>query len=808
MAIKLAFFITPKINSAAYSIQRSFGPISATEFNRGLTLSIPNPDNFSLKAVCSGKLQYNSTNKSFRLSDFKAPVEANSFEHVSTFVYQGVDIDFTKNYDDSDTDELLRREFDRWRHNDFSETYLAYLRHLRTELGHEPTRDDLFHQYKEGIRSGLISMQIFEDDVATGKEIGSVSNQITFIIETTVPARDFFGERNVYDPASFWKTVHSQGLVRDEDNNFVQDFVNSLPSKFVVEIRDEYNCPITKPPEIGGLGLNSQNAGAIDIVLPDGTVINGLELIRGITILELPGLTGIVVKSNIVGENNEFFLWDSISEQSASPETLFMLPNPPYHTIVHSIKPSDWFSEQKAEFTADFPNNHAKRSLKRYTSENLVSYLIDGRNYYADLTMEIQRIQSSEIHHYLRMAGWSMDIGVEIDQSNMRTLEFYLQKYKDKAALLLWNNSFPGYPEPTRRAFEFVGAQHALWDDKTKGWRSAIHMKVVTIRNSNGLIAYSGGIDVWPDRLTDEKHENSTTGSGLAGFSGQMGQHDVQLKVTGDAADELNLVLYQRWADQNKDDAVFWPPVDHEYAFVGPHLVQVARTAPNETDEVQGKTKLSFAKDGDFTIRDTLLQAISRAKEYVYIEDQYFSNQAIADALIDRLKNGLKFLIVVIPDVVWEFDWNNIPAWLSTPNPTVLFDKSPKELAQKISQEDPNNGVNVRFCSLTNRHGQKIYVHSKTQIIDDVFVSCGSANLDILGLGVDPNQPTSQECNLMIIDQTVVSSGRRQFARDLRAKLWSEHLNVDIRPIKAKDPLTAFRDYWQKPIGHIQFLNP
>jgi phosphatidylserine/phosphatidylglycerophosphate/cardiolipin synthase-like enzyme len=218
------------------------------------------------------------------------------------------------------------------------------------------------------------------------------------------------------------------------------------------------------------------------------------------------------------------------------------------------------------------------------------------------------------------------------------------------------------------------------------------------------------------------------------------------------------------------------------------------------TREVGGRTTLSFAKNGDFGIRDTLLGAINRAKQYIFIEDQYFTNRIVSDRIIERLQQGLEFLIIILPEKTWGWD-------VEVPNPLVRDDDPVDLVAQIVA--DPNHRKNVRICSLTHPAGERIYVHSKTLIIDDIFVSCGSANMDVLGLSRDPDQPVSQECNCMVIDEAISIGGVRIFARNLRLDLWAEHLQVQREDLEALTPVEAFHKFWapiQRTSGHVNIL--
>jgi len=75
--------------------------------------------------------------------------------------------------------------------------------------------------------------------------------------------------------------------------------------------------------------------------------------------------------------------------------------------------------------------------------------------------------------------------------------------------------------------------------------------------------------------------------------------------------------------------------------------VQIARTIYKAKDPANDG--FSYAKSGDRTVLNTILAAIRSAKEYIYIEDQYFTpTPDYKEALELAIDNGLKSLVIVI----------------------------------------------------------------------------------------------------------------------------------------------------------------
>ncbi len=178
------------------------------------------------------------------------------------------------------------------------------------------------------------------------------------------------------------------------------------------------------------------------------------------------------------------------------------------------------------------------------------------------------------------------------------------------------------------------------------------HQKFAIVRNIEGYLGYCGGIDLNPNRLDDANH------------LGASPYHDVHAKVEGPAVSDLTLTFEQRW-DQEQE-RLHPDPNDRELlAFVTPavtdleippieletpSIVQVARTYFAPADPFRG---LKAAPDGDSAIFRTTLAAIRSAREYIYLEDQYFTPpDSYTDALCEKVKKKeIRKLIISIPTV-------------------------------------------------------------------------------------------------------------------------------------------------------------
>jgi len=91
--------------------------------------------------------------------------------------------------------------------------------------------------------------------------------------------------------------------------------------------------------------------------------------------------------------------------------------------------------------------------------------------------------------------------------------------------------------------------------------------------------------------------------------------------------------------------------------------------------------------------------------------------------------------------------------------------------------------------SRTGERDDPLYVHAKVGIIDDRWLTVGSANLNAHSLLNDT------EMNVVTDDA--------QLARDTRLRLWAEHLELDSSTISGAETHSVVDTYWQ-PIATDQ----
>jgi phosphatidylserine/phosphatidylglycerophosphate/cardiolipin synthase-like enzyme len=277
------------------------------------------------------------------------------------------------------------------------------------------------------------------------------------------------------------------------------------------------------------------------------------------------------------------------------------------------------------------------------------------------------------------------------------------------------------------------------------------HEKTVVV---DGEVAFVGGIDITDyggDRFDTNDHPARR----------RLGWHDVGSRLRGPAVLDVHDHFALRWRELTgehlkRPDA---PSAD------GPHTVQVVRTISEVMYDAVPK--------GEFRILESYTRALRQARRFIYLENQFLWSPEIVNILADKLRNPPSddFRLVVL-----------LPRRANNGHDDTLG-----QLAELIAADDGAD----RFLAATirSRSGDRddqLYVHAKVGIVDDRWLTVGSANLTAHSLLNDT------EMNVVTDDEAL--------ARDTRLRLWAEHLEVDFESIASDEPHTVVDQRW-RPIA-------
>ena len=196
------------------------------------------------------------------------------------------------------------------------------------------------------------------------------------------------------------------------------------------------------------------------------------------------------------------------------------------------------------------------------------------------------------------------------------------------------------------------------------------HQKFQVVRRDppdllgNRVIGYLGGVDINQGRLDTWGHHGSAwiPPDSPSRQPSVRAFHDVHVRVTGPAAADVAHTFQHRWAFDTSRRPAGVPK--HPPAFLAPdatnehevpaqrarHVVQVCRSgyAPEPGG---GSVPLPWSPFGEATIAQGFVNAIGNAREFIYIEDQYFTpHDEYVHALLEAsVRNDSIRLVIVIP---------------------------------------------------------------------------------------------------------------------------------------------------------------
>ncbi|MFE5207222.1 glycoside hydrolase domain-containing protein [Streptomyces sp. NPDC056600] len=311
-----------------------------------------------------------------------------------------------------------------------------------------------------------------------------------------------------------------------------------------------------------------------------------------------------------------------------------------------------------------------------------------------------------------------------------------------------------------------------------------IHTKFVVIDNKVAYLIGSPFISDYYDGtghlIGDPRHGDIR--SCVDSRAVKVPTHDVSLRVRGPAIGHLNETFALHW-NQADPDAT---PVEPEPAppAAGTASLQVVRS-------LAGNARYTQFPRGEKTVLESYLRAIETADRYIYLENQYFTNDVVAEALVRRVKAAPDLSVIVLTN-------NKV----DIPGYDVLH---PQHVSGVLDGLTPAQRKRVGFftpwsheAGATAQSPTQIcrnYIHSKVAIIDDQWITVGSANLDGASLdhsqspfthpfltvlfGLRPkgdlHQNRETEVNFSLFDQAA-GGPASVLAADVRRRLWAEHL--------------------------------
>jgi phosphatidylserine/phosphatidylglycerophosphate/cardiolipin synthase-like enzyme len=390
---------------------------------------------------------------------------------------------------------------------------------------------------------------------------------------------------------------------------------------------------------------------------------------------------------------------------------------------------------------------------------NALDVLIDGEAALGAIAGAIARARS-----HVHIAGWHLTPDFALTRAGTDTpLRDLLAELAERipVRVLVWAG--PPLPVFQPRRSDVREVQRELTDgtrircvlDARERTMHCHHEKLVIVDDE---VAFVGGIDITSlsgDRWDRREHAARD----------RLGWHDVATRLRGPAVADVAEHFRARWQEVAREPLP--APVPQPPA--GDVELQVLRTVPDKT--------YRFAPRGDFRILDAYVRALRSAQRLVYLENQFLWSTEIVELLAGKLRQPPSdaFRVVLV-----------LPA-----RPNNGADTTRGQLGRLVEADAGGGGgrlVPTTVHSLTGERAHALYVHAKVAVVDDRWLTVGSANLNEHSLFNDT------EMNVATTDE--------RLARDTRLRLWSEHLELPREQIDG-DPTAVVDEHW-KPIADEQ----
>jgi len=317
-----------------------------------------------------------------------------------------------------------------------------------------------------------------------------------------------------------------------------------------------------------------------------------------------------------------------------------------------------------------------------------------------------------------------------------------------------------------------------------------LHCKMVIVDGREAFLLGSPFANGYWD---DPRHRPVDTRRPLRELGGRP-LHDVSLRLTGGPVADLERIFAELWNVAASDTAPDLIPGSIDPAAGESN----ASARPGDSPGVPAGVPVRIvctsparllpgARSGETQIIDALLEGIAGARSLIYVEHQYLSARPVVSALTQALDREPELELILVlnqnPDVTAYQRWQNA------------------RLAEAGLLQHPRAGVFALWT--VARDGivalNQVFVHSKVVVVDDRWATSGSANLDGVSLysyGDDFTGAMGRrifrnvrnvDVNVVVNDGAVRGSRARTVA-DLRARLWSEHLELPVESLAQRPP--------------------
>lgn len=350
-----------------------------------------------------------------------------------------------------------------------------------------------------------------------------------------------------------------------------------------------------------------------------------------------------------------------------------------------------------------------------------------------------------------------------------------------------------------------------------------MHAKVVVIANAlrkRAYLAIAGGSQEYFDGTKHFIDDPRRGTMGLFSFI-KVPVHDVYGHIEGPAVNHADEAIRLHW------DAVSPTTIPALPSVASPspaavNAVQIVRTLP--------KNRFGNMPEGETGVLEAYQRAFRNATDFIYLENQYFTEQAVADSLLAALEQNTSLVAIILINIDVDILFYN--GWQQRLIEGLMAGARRVGAGNRIGVFSRWADAKTEVSPSVFRHRIiRNYVHSKVAIVDDKWATFGSANLEGTGLnqaqhlghlGMLFGLSRGSEVNAVIYDRVPPNPTAAQPSGpalpaslrpwELRRKLWSEHLgddaDVDTKPTEPGGWLKLWTDRAQAKLAALKLSPP
>lgn len=417
------------------------------------------------------------------------------------------------------------------------------------------------------------------------------------------------------------------------------------------------------------------------------------------------------------------------------------------------------------------------RNCQEIAVADSTGLLIDGKDYYRAFYHAAERAR-----RHIVVSGWVFDSGVRLlrgrdamkSNGRIRFLDFLddlcSRNPELKVYILAWDFSVVFALEREWMQdliFSSTRSKQIFFHfDANHPFGACQHQKFAVI---DGQAAFVGGMDIAAGRWDDRRHIAENPDRTRPDGSPYEPYHDVQSYHTGPVAESLKDLFEDLWKDATGAPIALTPaPPATDYLPEGTGIPLAARSVAIARTRARSVMNM---KRPVREIRSLYIDAIRSAESLIYIENQYFSSYAVYRALIRRMKarKRPKLNIVMILPL-------RTPTLIERVSVGLAQAKLLRTLKKVAKRRGHSLGIYYPAGLRPNGGGKDVpvFVHSKLMIVDDRFITVGSANTNNRSMGFDTELNVAWEADGK-------DGGLAETITRARVDLLAEHVGMNGR---------------------------